>query len=63
MQNNHHISFESFKLKEYERNYSIYEKEMLEIIHALAKLRQYLVGNILKVNTDHNIPRFLIEKK
>ena len=54
MQNNHPIAFESRKLKDYEHHYSIYDKEMLAIMHALAKSRQYLVGNRFKVKTDHN---------
>jgi hypothetical protein len=41
----------------------IYDKEILAIIHALAKFRQYLVGNRFKVNTYHNSLRFLIKKK
>ena len=34
MQNHHPIAFESRKLKTYERHYSIYDKEMLAILHA-----------------------------
>ena len=34
MQNHHPIAFESRKLKNYERHYSIYDKEMLAILHA-----------------------------
>jgi hypothetical protein len=63
MQNNHPISFESHKLKEYEQHYSIYNKDMLAIMHALAKFRKYLVGNQFKVKTDHNSLRFLMEQK
>ena len=44
MQNNHPIAFESRKIKDYEHHYSIYDKEMLAILHALTKFRQYLVG-------------------
>ena len=39
MQNNHPIAFESRKLKNYECHYSIYDKEMLAILHALTKFR------------------------
>ena len=39
MQNNHPIAFESRKLKDYECHYSIYDKEMLAILHALTKFR------------------------
>ena len=63
MQNHHPIAFQSRKLKEYERLYSIYDKEMLAIMHALAKFRQYLVGNRFKVKTDHNSLRFFLEQK
>jgi hypothetical protein len=63
MQNGHPIAFESRKLREYERHYSIYDKEMLAIMHALTKFRQYLVGNRFKVKTDHNSLRFLMEQK
>ena len=59
MQNNHPIASESRKLKDYEFQYSIYDKEMLAILHALTKFRQYLVGARFKVKTNHNslIPR------
>jgi len=44
-QEGHPITFESRKLLPHELSYSIYDKEMLAIMHALAKFRQYLVGN------------------
>ena len=63
MQNNHPIVFESRKLKDYECHYSIYDKEMLAIIHALTKFRQYLVGAKFKVKTDHNSLEYFLEQK
>jgi hypothetical protein len=39
MQNQHPIAFESINLRESERLYPIYDKEMLAIMHALAKFR------------------------
>jgi hypothetical protein len=63
MQNNHPISFESGKLKDYKWHYSIYDKEMLAIMHALAKFRKYLVGNKFKSKTNHNNLKFLMEQK
>ena len=39
MQNKHPIAFESKKLREPERIYTVYDKEMLAIMHALAKFR------------------------
>ena len=32
-------------------------------MHALAKFRQYLVGNRFRVRTDHNSLRFFLEQK
>ena len=63
IQNHHPISFESRKLHDYERSYSIYDKKMLAIMHALAKFRPYLVGNRLKVKTDHNSLRYFLDHK
>ena len=60
IQDHHHIAFKSRKLKEYERLYSTY---VLAIMHALAKFRQYLVGNKFKVKTDHNNLQFFLEQK
>jgi hypothetical protein len=50
-------------LREPERLYSIYDKEMLAIMHALAKFRQYLVGGRFVVRTDHNNLRYFLEQK
>ena len=43
--------------------YPIYDKEMLAIMHALAKFRQYLVGNEFRVRTDHNSLWFFLEQR
>lgn len=53
-QDGHPIALESRKLLPHEMSYSIYDKEMLAIMHALAKSREYLVGNRFLVKTDHN---------
>lgn len=46
-QDGHPIAFESQNLLPHERSYSIYDKEMLAIMHSLAKFQQYLVGNTI----------------
>eukprot|EP00253_Pinus_taeda_P013802 PITA_13802 len=43
--------------------YSVYDKEMLVVMHALAKFRQYLVGNRFKVKTDHNSLQFFLKQQ
>ena len=49
MHDRHPIAYESQKLNDNERLYSTYDKEMLAIMHALAKFRQYLVGGKFKL--------------
>jgi hypothetical protein len=44
-------------------NNNIYDKEMLAIMHALAKFRKYLVGARFVVNSDHNSLKYLLEQK
>lgn len=63
MQNKHPIVYESRKLNKLEKLYSIYDKEMLAIMHALTKFRQCLVGSKFVVKTDHNSLRYFLGQK
>lgn len=63
MQDKHPITFESRKLRGLERSYSIYDKEMLAIMHVLAKFRQYLDGSKFCVKTDHNSLRHFLGQR
>jgi len=63
MQEGHPIVFESQKLSQSESFYSIYDNEMLAIMHALTKFRQYLVGKKFVVKTDHNSLKYFLELK
>ena len=63
MQNKHPISLKSRKLSKIERHYSIYDKEMLAIMHALEKFRQYLVCGRFNIKTNHNSLRFFMNQK
>jgi len=63
MQDKHPIAFESQKLRGLERCYSIYDKEMLAIMHALAKFRQYLVEGKFVVKSDHNSLKHFLSQK
>ena len=53
-QDRHPIVFESRKLWGLERFFSVYDKEMLAIMYALAKFRQHLVGSKVCIKTNHN---------
>jgi hypothetical protein len=63
MQNRHPIVYESRKLRGPELLCTIYDKEMLAIMHALAKFRQYLVGAKFVVTTDHNSLKYFLDQK
>jgi hypothetical protein len=63
MQGGHPIVFERWNLSQPERLYSINEKEMLAIMHALTKFKQYLVGKKFMVKTDHNSLKYFLEQK
>ena len=54
MQEGRPIAFESRPIKGNYLQKPIYEKEMLEILHALKKWRTYLMGRHFKVKTDHH---------
>jgi hypothetical protein len=60
IQNHHSIEFEIQKILGEEQLYSIYDKEMLAIMHALTKFRQYLVGEKFVVQIDHNSLRYFL---
>ena len=62
-QDQHPISFESRKLQEPDRSFSVYYKEMLAIMHALAKFKQYLVGSKFCIKIDHNNLRYFLRQR
>ena len=45
MQNDHPLAFESRKLKPSEANYSVYDKELLVVVHALDIWKHYPMGS------------------
>ena len=63
MQEGHPIAFESRKLNKRENLKSTYDKEMLAIIHALTKWRQYLLGSKILIRTDHNSLQYLLHQQ
>jgi hypothetical protein len=57
------LAFESWPLKGKDLHKPIYEKEMMEILHALKKWRPYLIGRHFKVKTDHDSLKYFLEQR
>nr|GFC60058.1 hypothetical protein CTI12_AA187700 [Tanacetum cinerariifolium] len=53
MQDGHWIAFESRKLNETERKYTVQEKEMTAVVHCLRIWRHYLLGSRFVIKTDN----------
>jgi hypothetical protein len=45
-----------------ELNYTVTEKEFLEVVHAINKFHHYITGYEVFVHTDHSTIRFLMNK-
>ena len=54
IQEGHPIAYESWKLNDAERRYTVSEKEMLPVVHCLRVWRQYLMGSQFVVKTDNS---------
>ena len=55
-----YLSFLSQKLVKYQRNYAVWKKELLAIITAVKKWREYLVGRRFHIYTDHQALVYLL---
>ncbi|KAI5328758.1 hypothetical protein L3X38_028155 [Prunus dulcis] len=53
MQDGHPLAFESRKLNDTERRYTVQEKEMTGVVHCLRTWRHYLLGSQFVVKTDN----------
>jgi len=47
------VVHESRKLKKHERNYVVYDLELVVVIHALKMWRHYMLGKKFTLITDH----------
>lgn len=64
MQGEHPIAFESQKLNDTERQYTVQDKEMTTVVHYLCTYRHYLLGSKFAVKTnDVAISYFQSQKK
>jgi len=53
MQEDHPIAFESQKLNDTERRYTVQEKEMAAVVHCLRTWSHYLVRRKFIIKTDY----------
>ena len=58
----HQIAFASWKLPSAEKNYTMTEREGLEMVYALQKFRHYLLGGHFKMFIDHFALKYLVNK-
>ncbi|KAH9648298.1 Endonuclease [Citrus sinensis] len=63
MQEGHPIAFESRKLNDTERRYTVQEKEMTTIIHCLRVWRHYLLGSHFTIMTDNVVTSYFQTQK
>ena len=59
MQYGHVIHYESWNLKEYEKNYDAHDLELAAIIHALCMWRHYRMGSRFELKTDHHSLKYI----
>jgi hypothetical protein len=57
------LAFESRPIKGKDLHKSIYEKEMMAILHALKKWCPYVIGRHFKVKTDHDSLKYFLEQR
>ena len=57
------IYYASKTLNETQRNYTTTKKELLTVVFALDKFRDYLVGSFIVVFTDHFALKYLLTKQ
>ena len=53
MQDDHPVAYESTKLNSHQLNYSIHDKEICAIMHALERWRSFLLERHFKIYTNH----------
>ena len=63
MQDRHPIAFESCKVNDIERHYTVQEKEMTTIVHCLHTWRHYLLGSHFVVKTNNVATSYFLTQK
>ena len=62
MQEGRLLSFTNKQLSEQNLGKSIYEKEMLAILHAVDLWRPYLLGKLFQIKIDHQSLKYFLEQ-
>ena len=57
------IYYANKTFNEAQENYSIIEKEMLEMVFSCEKSRSYILGSHVIIHTDHAVIKYLMSKK
>jgi hypothetical protein len=57
------LAFTSKKISEINLGKSIYEKEMLAILHVVDLWRPYLLGQRFQIKTDHQSLKYFLEQR
>ena len=57
------VYYVSKTLNEAQRNYTTTKKELLVVVYALDKFRDYLVGSDIIIFTDHSTLKYLLTKQ
>jgi hypothetical protein len=63
MQEGQSLAFTSKKLSERNMGKSIYEKEMLAILHVVDLWHPYLLGKCFQINIDHQSLKYFLEQR
>ena len=62
MQQGFVICYDSWKLKDHEKNYETCDLELAAIVHALKMWRHYLLGRIFELMTNHMSLKYLFDQ-
>jgi hypothetical protein len=63
MQEGWHLAFTSKQLSKRNLGKSIYEKEMLAILHVMNLWHPYLLGKRFQIKTDHQSLKYFLEQR
>ena len=63
MQNGHPLAYISKALSFKHQGLSVYEKELLVIVHAVTKWHPYLYGRHFTIKTDHHSLKYLLQQR